>query len=907
MPAWTRSLADAFPDALPLRSEKAYHRWLFHLVGIWGDPIAARRAYDAAVASGQRIPNPYTYRQAFRNAIPREDIDLLHDVLRRTWGDLPLVADPTAGGGSIPFAASRLGIPTYANDLNGVAVSVLKAGVEIPARRGLDLKPHLEIWGKELVRRVGSRLKEYFPSGPDEVVATYLFANAVMCPRTGRLVPLMPDKWLRKQKGKEAAVRLVTVLDGNELDEPMFEVLTGGSVDSKEASLGTVRGGNGVSPYDGLIIDGEYIKAEAKARRMREILYAVAVRTPTGERQFRAPTATDLDAVSAAAARFDSVRPEWQSSGVLPNEDIADEANYERGHRMYGRNSWMDMFTPRQALVHGTFSDEYARLVPEVRQALGADADDVLFELALMQGKALSYNSRYCRWYVSRQVIAQIFEKHNFSFKWTFAEFEGASALYSWCLDQLVDAYGGIAKLVDETGASGLVNKTPLQRRVTITQGGAAKLPTVDDKSVAHLCMDPPYYDNVMYAELADFFYVWEKRTLGRIAPEFFNGISDRDNEAVANPARFAAMGKRKKELADLDYESKMTEIFAECKRILRDDGVMSVMFTHKRAEAWDTLGMGLLQAGFTVETSWPVNTEPERGAHQEKLNAAVSTVMLVCRKGKVDSGSRVFMDDIEEEVRSAARDAATRFRAVGIEGVDLLLSTYGPVLSVISAHWPVYSVEAADDGRSRLLRPDEALSLAREEVVRMQRRRIIGREVQIDNHSDFVLIAWETFKASEFPFDEARRLALAVGGLDVDELAQARIVEKKAGTVRLLAPAERQRRGGDDTSSGVRLEATHFEYMNDAVDTVLHLAALDGMGQAKTFMDRLDLTADQRFLAYVQGLVNAIPRAKVKGDWVIPQAGLLDTLVTAYLPEVTIPREPAFGSVMSKQEPLFE
>ena len=102
MPTWTEDLAAAFPDAPEVRTEAAYRAWLLRLVGIWGDPVSARRAYDAAVASGVRIANPYTYRQAFRNAIPRDDIDLLHEVLRHTWGELPTVADPTAGGGSIP-------------------------------------------------------------------------------------------------------------------------------------------------------------------------------------------------------------------------------------------------------------------------------------------------------------------------------------------------------------------------------------------------------------------------------------------------------------------------------------------------------------------------------------------------------------------------------------------------------------------------------------------------------------------------------------------------------------------------------------------------------------------------------------------------------------------------------------
>jgi adenine-specific DNA methylase len=286
-----------------------------------------------------------------------------------------------------------------------------------------------------------------------------------------------------------------------------------------------------------------------------------------------------------------------------------------------------------------------------------------------------------------------------------------------------------------------------------------------------------------------------------------------------------------------------MAAIFAECSRVLRDDGVLTVMFTHKRAEAWDTLGMGLLEAGFRIETSWPLNTESEQSLHQANKNAAASTIFLVCRKRDVTVGQPPFFEDLEGDVRSAVRDAVDRFSSAGLSGVDLMLSTYGPALSVISSHWPVYSSDADPlTGRSRLLRPEEALDAARSEVVRMQRRRLVGTDVQFDAYTDFELIAWETFKAAEFPFDEARRLALATGGLDVDDLARARLVEKKAGTVVLLPPERRLRRGSDDDLPGVRPEEVSF-------------------------------------------------RTRTKAGWARKEAEMLDRLCAAYFPGIVMPR----------------
>lgn len=903
MPTWTEELAASFPEAPEVRTESAYRAWLLRLVGILGDPVKGRRMIDAANAAGVKLQgNGYGYRQAFRNPVSRADIDLLHAVLRHTWGDLPIVADPTAGGGSIPWAASRLGLPVVANDLNGVAASVLKAGVEIPATRGLDLIPDIRKWGDVLVKRVEKRLKKFFPLDEGESVIAYIWANAVPCPRTGRIVPLLTDKWLRKTQGKEAAVRLVTSVEGTELREPRFEVSLGRGVEKTDASTGTMARGKAVSPYDNLVIEGDYIKEAAQSGDMSQLLYAVAIRKPSGERTFRAPNERDHEALRSAGLYFDEVKDSWFASGVLPTEEFPDGNDLRP--KNYGLERWIDFYTPRQALVHGTFGEEFAKLIPEVRGELGAGAEDVLFELALMQGKALNWNSRLSSWDVSRQKMRSVFDRHDFAFKWTFAEFEGATALYAWCLDQLEDAYGGIARLLDETGAAELGNTERIERKVTVTQGSAASL-TLDDSSVTHICMDPPYYDNVMYAELADYFYVWEKRTLGRLVPDYFHdNLTDKDNEAVANPARFAMMGKRKKALADLDYETKMTSIFSESRRILADDGVLSVMFTHKRAEAWDTLGMGLLQAGFTIETSWPVNTEAEVSLHQANMNSAASTIMLVCRKrADRDDDHKVYLDDIEHDIRQAAREAATRFQHDGIDGVDLLLSTYGPTLSVISQNWPVYSSTPDTDGRDQLLRPEDALALAREEIVDLRRSRLVGQAAKVDGLTDFVLLAWDTFGAREFPFDTARLLALAVGGLDIDELERAKIVSKASGKVKLLTPKERLRRATDSELPGVKPEASSFEYVIDAVDTALYIAEVDGQQAAKRFLDRHGYTSDAGFISTLQGLANAIPRTKVKGAWVVPEAGLIDTLCTLYFDDVVLPEAEEMAALADPNE----
>ncbi|MEU2004577.1 DUF1156 domain-containing protein [Rhodococcus sp. NPDC019627] len=896
LPTWTKELADQFPDDEPLSTVDSYRKWFLTTVGILGDPVEAARREGTGIAKGIEA---FGYRQAWKNSPSALHLDLLHRLLIHTWGRVPAVADPTAGGGSIPFAAARFGLPVFANDLNSIAVSVINGGVKYPSDYGDVISELAALFANRLAKRLEDRLRPFFPVDQGSEVAEYLYAYEIACPRTGRKIPLLPNFWLDKAHPK-AAVSL-------EISDESYELrVVEGPTFSFDPSKGTMKGGTAISPYDDLTIDGDYIKSEAQAGRMRPIMYAVGWRATgrpgkrPGALTFRTPTDVEQRALERASEAVAVSMDEWARLDLVPSEDIPDVSNYNRGHRLYGINNWRSMFTDRQLLTHVTFVQLYQDIVGEVRAECGEHAEAVLNLLTLMHGKMLDYNSRMSAWNISQRSVQHTFESHNFSFKSTFAEKMTPGHLLRWASAQVTKASRISSELLQQS-------RGEHDPEVILFQGNAANIPGVETGSISHICIDPPYYDNVMYGELSDFFYVWHKRTWGRIVPEVFpQELADVDNEAIANYARFAAMGRRKAELADADYEAKMTAIFAECNRMLHDDGVLSVMFTHKRAEAWDTLGMGLLRAGLIIEASWPVNTEFEFSMHQANMNSAASTIMLVCRKrDTAPSSAHVYLEDIEGEIRGAARSAAQRFQHDGIDGVDLLLSTYGPTLSVISRNWPVYSSIPDADGKDQLLRPEDALDLAREEVVQLRRSRLVGKAAHVDDMTDFVLLAWDIFGAREFPYDTARLLALAVGGVDLDDLERARIIKKKKGSVTLLAPSERLRRDADSELPGVRPESSHFEFTIDAVDTALYISDVDGMPTAKRFLDRHGFISDAGFISTVQGLVNAIPRTKAKGVWVISEAGLLDTLCTLYFPTVTLPEAEDLAAP-AVQESLF-
>lgn len=895
---WPAQLAAKFPD------EGAYHKWFLHLLGIRGDPVKGRKLLERARQQGSTIPNPYTGPRAFTINPAVEDLGALGDLLQHTWGSRDLtVLDPFAGGGSIPFGALRFGFSTIANDLNPVAAVILKATLDYPARFGPPLADDIRTWGRRWYELVKQKLQPYFtPLPPDAHGAAYLWARTVACPTTGKPVPLSPNWWLRTG-GDPVAVRLVAEPG---MDAPSFEIVTGAAARAANPDVGTVSRGVGRSPWTGQPIDGDYIKSEAQAGRMGQVLYALAVKKPGGF-VFWAPTAEDLAAEQRAEAELARMEPEWIAKGLIPTESFP--SGNDNRPLTYGMPTWSNFFSPRQLLVMGTYMETLRSLEPEVRRGMPTNrAEAIITYFALALGKCSNYSSLLASWHAPRGVMRSVFDRHDFSFKWTYGEFDGAANLLPWSVDQVADAYAGLAELASPAQLDlSQQSEADFTEHLAIQMGSAGYLQSILGASVHNITVDPPYYDNVQYAELSDFFYVWLKRSVGHLFPELFRDeLTNKDDEAVANPARFAALGSKKNKLAEQDYERKMAAAFREMHRVLRPDDVLTVMFTHKRVEAWDTLATALIGAGFVIKASWPVHTESEHSLHQAKKNAASSTILLVCRKREERSSEvsgmdaplatphpqpePVWWEDIQGQVRRLARDKAAEYMAQGITGVDLYISTFGPTLSLISEHWPVLTSAIDPKTQQPLpLRPDAALDLARQEVIRLRKEGLLeGRNVQFDPVTDWCLMAWDVFRAEEFPYDEARKLAIALG-LELDSflMASLRIAAKKGEYVVLQQPGQRRRKGMVDSDAAV------FAHWIDALHTAMLVYAEDGPGACDVFLLKTGLKRDATFLAGLQALINAIPRTRVKGEFVRPEAAVLDNMRLAfYSDELTAPAE---------------
>jgi hypothetical protein len=879
-------------------TEQVYRAWVKQLLGIRGDPKASRRLLEWARAQDVTLKGgPYGYPRAFTINPSADDLQTMGDLLEYTWGTRELsVLDPFAGGGSIPFEALRYGFTTIANDLNPVAAVILKATLDYPARFGSSLADDIRKWGNEWAKRVKEKLEPYFPKQSNESIFAYLWARTVACPTTGKPVPLSPNWWLHTGSDP-VAVKLIAE-EG--MDQPQFEIVTGKQATLANPDVGTITRGVGRSPWTGETISGDYIKAEAQAGRMGQMLYAVAIKK-SGGFGFRAPTPEDLEAVRCAEEALTKKKPEWIAKGIIPTEAFP-EGNDNRP-LTYGMPTWADFFSPRQLMSIGTFAESALSIIELIHKEAGAEcANAIQVYLSFMLDKAVIYNNRSCRFDIGRG-IRSIFDRHDFAFVSSHAEFDASANLLPWTVGQVADAYAELARLSSPDQVA--LTQADLPRivdRLSVTQGSATSLSGIPDSSVQNITVDPPYYDNVQYAELSDFFYVWLKRSVGHLFPEFFRDeLTNKDDEAVANPARFEGMGRKKKELAEQDYQLKMAAAFREMHRVLRSEGSLTVMFTHKRVEAWDTLASALIGAGFTIKASWPVHTESEHSLHQAKKNAASSTILLVCRK-RQENGAReqaTWWDDLKPVVRRTAHDEAQKFAAQGISGADLYISTFGPTLSIISEHWPVLTSETdPKTGQPKPLRPEIALDLAREEVVRLRKQGLLlGRDVQFDTVTDWYLMAWDAYGAEQFPYDEARKLAIALG-LDLEHtLMQAeRLITKKGEFVVLQAPALRRRKGMvDDTLMS-------FPYLIDAVHTAMMVYDEDGPGACDVFLRNAGLKNDGAFKACLQALLNAIPRSRVKGKFVRAEAETLENMRLAFFDDLQAPVEPEPPVLPAKQ-----
>lgn len=830
--------------------------------------------------SGNQVDGGFNCGRAFTNLVSERDLNSAYKEMENLWGDKVVIMDPMAGGGSIPLESTRLGIETIANEYNPVAMSVLEATVDYPFRWKDRLAAKTRDWSKQYISTCEERLSKYYPEIKHTRIWAYLFARTVPCPYTGYPAPLVPDWHLAKPKtGKRIAAQPIVDREKGTWKVDIKEVGRGAGQLSA-IPRPTYSRGKGISLFTGQQISADYIKVMAQQGQMGSRLYAVVVKTPQGL-EFRLPRPQDLEALEAAEKEFNRLRPGWEAQNIIPVEYYPEVSSDERP-RLYGMPRWADLFAPRQLLAAGVMVEELRKLRPEIVKQEGEEmADAIEHLLAIVLDKFINYNSHLSSWHAPRVVMRSVFDRHDFAFKPTFAEMAPchAGTGLEWAIDNTLDAYEKLASLPCHPDA----------QPVRLEQGSAAAMPWLEDKSVTAIVVDPPYADNVQYAELADFFYVWLKRTQGQRRPEWFmSELCEKDQEAVANPARFRqpdATSRRgaagaARSLAREYYRQSMQAAFVEMHRVLRDDGVLTVMFTHKQQEEWESLFASLIEAGFMITATWPVKTESAHSLHQAKKNAAQSTVILVCRKRSEEAGVGYFNPAMRQEIQDAARQAAERLQREGLNRVDQLVGSFGPAMQVYSQYRQVRTDrgEVVDVGKAI---DEAARAVSRWRIDELARHSLEG----VEPEGQFYLLCWDVLGAAEFRFNEAKLLGNAVG-MDIDRLVSAGLVSKTGDKINILSAQERRRERPlgageqvDPASSGrsrrviLKIHPGDIEFRT-AIDAchALALAYLEaggdraGIGNARSLLLKQGWGHDSAVARLMEALLVAAPVALRRG-----------------------------------------
>ncbi|MCA6624745.1 MAG: DUF1156 domain-containing protein, partial [Pseudanabaena sp. M165S2SP1A06QC] len=740
-----------------------------------------------------------------------ERVKRVQELCEQMWGDkTPAVLDAFAGGGSIPFEAARYGLRVFASDLNPVAVVTMKAAIEFPLKFGAALQKDIDKWVKWVGDEAEKRLSKFFPSQDGEKVQNYLWAHTVVCPSCQSTVPLSPNWWLSKTSnyaGKGQARKItsdwyaIKPISNSAEKRFDFELIKGkngkGNTiktpdgDYNPDDFSTIARGVGKCPNCTGIIENQFIMQAAKNKQMDHQLYSVAFKRGKGSLEFRIPDQQDLDVLKLA---YDKVQEKIDCfNSLIPNEIVPEGQDLDEQIRIFCP-TWKDMFNPRQLLTLVT----YVEIINEAKIKIGVELGEEKLQaiatyLALVLDRCVDKNARLCIWDSGRSHAQRASTQHALNIMWNYPEFAGNGELWNACSDAVSKDYQGLCGLlgtkIDSSSFQELQNHT--KKPFQINSASADSLFHLDDQSINIVVTDPPYYSTLQYAEMYDFFYVWQKRILGDIFPDlFWMELTDKDREAVANPSRFRDMGVSPKELADRDYEAKMQSAFGEYYRVLKDNGVMTVQFNHKDSGAWDVLAQSLITAGFEITASWAVSTENPQNLHQAQKNSVSSTVLLICRKRDPNAG-QAWWDDLRPEVANLVEQRAPEFEANEIQGIDLYLSAFGPALNVFSRNYPILDSTGVE------VRPEVAFAEARKAVANYRFRKLAQTDTAgFDPLTQWYFLAWDAFQAREFPFDDARQLALAVGGFNVADLGKTyKLLDIKSGTCKLLSPDQRYKK----------------------------------------------------------------------------------------------------------------
>ena len=720
------------------------------------------------------------------------------EILKSTDNNPPALLDPFAGGGAIPLEAQRLGLEAHAHDLNPVAVTINKAMIEIPPRfagkapvnpdaqvsamrngwsRAQGLAEDVRYYGEWMKQEAYKRIGHLYPKvkvpheqgGGEATVIAWIWARTVKCPNPacGCEMPLASSFVLSKKKGKEAWVKPIP--DG---DKVHFEVQNGKCPKEYE-SYKTGRGAAFKCPCCGEVTTDEYVKSEGKAGRLGTQLMAIVGDGKHG-RIYLSPNEEHI-----LAARVE--KPENGPTGALP------ENPRWFSPPAFGMDHYDDLFTPRQLTALTTFSE----LVSEAQAKAEADAvvagmkndhlplcnggdgaraygEAVGVYLAFLIDKITTRLSSLCNWDTGYAKVSNMFSRQAMPMVWDFAEaniFSNSTGSFSGTIEFIIKAILGLP-----ADSFGVVQQHDAQT-------------DADIRNVV-ISTDPPYYDNIGYADLSDFFYVWMRQSLRDTYPELFSTmLVPKTEELIATPYRHKGSIEKAKKF----FEDGMLSACKQMYEYARDDIPVTIYYAYKQSDSdangtassgWETMLSAIINAGFSINGTWPMKTELVT-ALKSKVNALASSIVLVCRKRPEDA-PQTTRRNLIAALRRELRPALQKLQSSNIAPVDLAQSAIGPGMGVFSRYRRV--LEA--DGSVMSVR--SALQVINEEIDLYFNEQVGS----MDTASRFCVDLYTQCAYNNIKYGEAEILANAKG-TSIPMMAAHGVLYAKAGVVHLMERSE--------------------------------------------------------------------------------------------------------------------
>lgn len=663
------------------------------------------------------------------------------------------VLDPFGGAGNLVFEAKQLGLTCHAQDYNPVAYLIMKAVLEYPSRYGTKLQDDIEKYAKEIFKRTEKEIGQFFK--PTEIKPlVYLWMCCIRCPYCKQRIPLTNHMWIAKTPKRKVYVKFTPTKDRN------FRVELVKKDNEKEGNMFTQRGGKAICIACRNSIDYEYLTQDIAKNNDQEMI-AVVTKTASG-RDYVLASDGDRRAYSAAAKYLKKVWSLYEEEGLIPVEEI--RASHRRENLLwhYGRRQWYQFFNDRQLLVMLTILKNTRIVCREIQDKEYAKV--LATYLAFIMCKHMSCNTVGVVYDKGKEIVTHSLMARRPSMMYNFAE-----------INPFVVGRGtlpnALANITNAIGSASL-NKN----HVKVTLGSALKANHANGKGFDLIITDPPYSDDVQYAELSDFFYVWLYRMLKDYYPEL-PPIAPTEEDIAVSWGRFG-----NKKLAEEYYEKAMKEAFKKLNDSLNDDGLLVLFFAHSSTEAWNLLLEVIRNARFKIVSSYAVHTESVLNPIARGKTSFMSSIVVACRKVTQESTSYFedLLPKVEDKVKKMLSHLATE-DLLDLPITDLLIMTYGKVLEEATQHTILKSYRADFKPEFEVLIRD-----AREFILKEIVTKLTGRSPNVLGSDTSFYLVTKVFFGGILDSSEALKIGWAYQ-VKIDDLEKKQVVKKVSGVTRLL------------------------------------------------------------------------------------------------------------------------